>query len=229
MCATTCRLRSAENAGTSASSSAQGNNQTRATTHQPQAQVVGAPPRCPSPTPLSKEAASPAASQPTSQGSTQQPHCSSSTEQPVSTSVFSQNPADTESTSANKAGSTTDTVQLVLDVSESRNRVHAILSPVAASAADDIRQSGTEAAAAAAAEPHGDESAAAGSHEAHSHHLADSADDAPTGEHSMAKGSENPSLAELQGLLVEEKKKTAALIGKTLVFWIKHAVQKQAV
>lgn len=121
-----------------------------------------------------------------------------------------------KASSASKADFSIAAVQLVLDVSESSSSVHAILSPVAVAAADGVRQSATEAAAGAAAESHGDESAA-GSNQAHSPHLADSAQGAATGQYSMASGFEDSSLAELQGLLVEEKKKTAALIGKTLM------------
>ena len=106
----------------------------------------------------------------------------------------------------------------MLDVSESSSTVQAILFPVAEAAAEDVMQSDVKAAAGAAAESHGDESAATCSHWAHSQQAAEPAGDAPTGQHALASGFEGPSLSEVQGLLMEEKRKTAALIGKTLLF-----------
>lgn len=223
LCATICRLTSAENAGTSASSSAQGNHQTRAVPHQSQPHNLGTPPRYPSPSPLpvAPQAAAPPSApqpplhgstqQPSSQGCDQQPYRSSSTEQPSPIQADSTIPAGAQPRAASQAGSSADTVQLMLDVSESNCSVHAILAPVAEAAAEDVMQSDAQAAAGAAAESHGDESAAASSCAAHSAQSVEAASHAPT-------GSESPSLAELQGLLMEEKKKTAALIGTTLLY-----------
>lgn len=126
-----------------------------------------------------------------------------------------------------KAGSTAISVQLALEVSESSSHVQVILSPVAEAAADDVKltsqqSSHAEAAAGAAegaaAEPLGDESAHASSNQAQSQQSADSASDTPKALPLLGSGEENPSLAELERLLMEEKKNTAALTGKTLLF-----------
>lgn len=229
LCATTCRLRSAENSGSSALSSGQGDHQTKAVSHQSQPHTSGTPPRYPSPSPLHvapHAAASAPAPQPSLQGSAQQPSQqgsgqqprSSSTEQPPSTRAVPNTSAGSQPRAASKTGSTADTVQLVLDVSESSSSVHATLSPVGEAAIEDVIQSDVKAAAGAAAESHGHESAAASSHQAHSQQSAESASDAPTGQHSLGSGFGSPSLTELQGLLMEERRKTAELIGKTLLF-----------
>ena len=229
LCETTCRLRSVENAGTSASSSSQGHHHTKAVSHQSQPQTFGTPPRYPppSPPPVASQAATPpsapeplsqgSAQQPSSQGSDQQPDRSSTTEQPSSTHSSLETPARTQPEAASRAGSTPKAVQLVLDVSESSRSVHAVLSPVAEAAAEDVRHSSAQAAAGAAVESHGDDSAAACSHQADDQQSAESASHDSTGEPALGSGLEHPSLTEMQVLLTEERKKTAALIGKTLL------------
>ena len=208
LCARTCRLKSSENSGKSSSSSAQGHHDTKAVSHQSQAS--GTLPRYPTPTPLpvAPQVAAPASApqpflqgstrQPSPQGSDQQPHRSSSIEQPSSPLAFC------------RAGSTPDTVQLVLDVSESSCSVHAVLSPAAEIAAEGVRQSDVK-------ESHAEDSAATSSLQAHGQQSAESASHAPTEQHALGSEPECPSLTELQSLLREEKNGTAALIGKTLL------------
>ena len=230
LCAKTCRLRSAEDAGTSVSEPAQGNHQTKAVPYQSRPHTLGTPPRYPSPSPLpvAPQAAAPpcapqaplqgSTQQPSSQGGDQQPYRSFSTEQSLLPRAVSTIPGGTQPKAASKAGLTAGTVQLVLDVSDSSCSVHAMLSPVAEAAAEDVMLSDVKAAAGAAAESCRDESAAASSHQAHSPQSAESGSHTPTGQHLSGSGFEHPGLAELQGLLLEEKKKTAALIGKTPLF-----------
>ena len=210
LCATTRRLKSSENAGKSASSSAQGHHQTKAVSHESQTHTLGTPLSYPTPTPLpvAPQVAAPASApqpflqgstrQPSPQGSDQQPHRSSSTEQSSSTLPVC------------RAGSTPVTVQLVLDVSESSCSVHAVLSPAAEIAAEGVRQSDVK-------ESHAENSAAASSLQAHGQQSAESGSYAATGQHALGSEPECPSLTELQSLLMEEKKRTAALIGKTLL------------
>lgn len=235
VCVTTCRLRSAESVGQSDASSSQDDHKTKATSHQAQRQALGTPPRYPSPTPA------PAAPQATPSTSTAQPSSASqgSAQQPLRTSeqassngTLPQNQTDNLSESANEARPAENLVQLVLEVSESSSSVQAILSPVA----EDVRptrpqssagvsgtsQHSAEAAAASgppsdpSGDPPGDESAGTSSHHAVDHQSADSGGDGYRGQPQWGSEGEQPSLAELQCLLLEEKAKTAALMGKAL-------------
>lgn len=231
-----CRLRSAESVGQSDASSSQGDQKPKATSHQAQRQALGTLSRYPSPNPTpAAPQATPSAAQPSSvsQGRAQQPLHTSTSEQASSNGTVTQNQTDNLSESANADRPAANSVQLVLEVSESSSNVQAILSPVAEDVRPTPQQSSTgvsgtsqhsEGAATAAGppsdpsgDPPGDEFAGTSSHQAISHQSLESGGDGHRGKPQLGADGEQPSLKELQCLLLEEKTKTAALMGKTLL------------
>ena len=114
-----------------------------------------------------------------------------------------------------------DCVQLNLNISEASSSVCASLSPVAGRAVDRGAEASSQqpadaaAASPAAADLGDDESEAAEDAEAHSCQSAVSADEVPKTHAKLVSQIDGDSAEELQKLLVEEKQKTAALIGNT--------------
>lgn len=229
-CATMCRLKLAENAGGSAESTNQDDHQPKATSHQPQQQAFGTPPRYPSPTPVSiASPAHPSTAAPqacfASQGQAQQPLHIPASVQASSEGTLPQNEADNLSESASLARPTLNSVQLVLKVFESSSSVQATLLPVA----EDVRltkQQSSEGVGevsqqsvggAAATGPLGDVSAGPSHHQVIEDQSTESGSVASTGGQAPLGSEEGmPSLEEVQRLLTDEKRKTAALLGKTL-------------
>lgn len=215
------RLRSGEAA--EAPAAVHKESQVRAVPGQPQQPAFCNPPRYPSPTPA------PITSQAASSSTVQQPHSSSSQSQAeqsqhsfspeVPSSYMRTSSADIPLQHASTACSA-DHVQLSLDVSEATSSVCAILSPVAGPAVDtDAEASGQQASDAAAAFPaaaalHDDDSEAVDNAEAQSHQSAESGVEVPEQPQTSGTQIDSTKLEELQKLLLEEKQKTAALIGK---------------
>lgn len=222
------RLKLAENAGGSAESTNQDDHQPKATSHQPQQQAFGTPPRYPSPTPVSiASPAHPSTAAPqacfASQGQAQQPLHIPASVQASSEGTLPQNEADNLSESASLARPTLNSVQLVLKVFESSSSVQATLLPVA----EDVRltkQQSSEGVGevsqqsvggAAATGPLGDVSAGPSHHQVIEDQSTESGSVASTGGQAPLGSEEGmPSLEEVQRLLTDEKRKTAALLGK---------------
>lgn len=185
----------------------------------------GTPPRHPSPPPYAAASRSSSTalypSSPTSQGHLQP--AGHSPERPSSfTHALSQAPASSPYRLRKQSLAQTDSVQLTLEVSEASSSIQAILSPTtsmqpgfaynSASSDGEARSSTSGPAAAAASESQPDESAALGRHEQVQEAVNEDA--SQSGVTSVEAGPGDA--AELQTLLTEERKKTAALISEWL-------------